>query len=80
VPAHFRKRGALRDFEINRIPVDSQIAALPLEGKLAAALSPSPCREGKFGAEKIASVNRVAGRRRLVERIFGGIESLSVDD
>jgi murein DD-endopeptidase MepM/ murein hydrolase activator NlpD len=27
--------GALRDFEINRIHVDSQIAALPLEGKLA---------------------------------------------
>ena len=26
---------ALRDFEINRIHVDSQIAALPLEGKLA---------------------------------------------
>jgi murein DD-endopeptidase MepM/ murein hydrolase activator NlpD len=27
--------GALRDFEVNRIHVDSQIAALPLEGKLA---------------------------------------------
>jgi murein DD-endopeptidase MepM/ murein hydrolase activator NlpD len=27
--------GSLRDFEVNRIHVDSQIAALPLEGKLA---------------------------------------------